>query len=276
MHPSAPGMQGARFRRRGRGPLAVTVASASLVAAALAGCGGDDDPPAAATSSSSRDESTGATSPFPSSDETRPPTTRPSTGSGVDPGAGDGAPADGEVSGAALLDPDGVTVGTVMFEVIEGTTRVTVEITDGGEPNAFHGLVVHANDDPSNGEGCQADPDAPAGTWFVSADGHLTDDTDEGARHQGDLPNVWVMGDGTATSQILTDRLVPSEIVGTAVVLHALPNNVGNIPLGDGPGQYTPNSERSQMVTETTGNTGARIACGVIEAGGGAAGSPVR
>jgi Cu-Zn family superoxide dismutase len=84
------------------------------------------------------------------------------------------------------------------------------------------------------------------------------------------------MGDGTATTQVLTDRLVPSELVGTAVVLHALPNNSGNIPTGDGPGQYTPNSERSGMVTETTGNTGNRIACGVIEAGGGAAGSPVR
>ncbi len=190
--------------------------------------------------------------------------------------AGDGTPTEGDVSGAALRDPDGVTVGTVLFEVIEGTTRVTVQITDGGERSSFHALVVHANDDPSNGEGCEADPDEAPGTWFVSADGHLTDDLDEGASHQGDLPNVWIMSDGTATAQVMTDRLVPTDIVGSAVILHALPNNSGNVPVGDGPGQYTPNSERSQMVTETTGNAGTRIACGVIQAGGGAAGSPVR
>ena len=180
------------------------------------------------------------------------------------------------MSGAALRDPAGVTVGTVLFEVIEGTTRVTVQITDGGERSSFHALVVHANDDPSNGDGCEADPEEAPGTWFVSADGHLTDDLDEGASHQGDLPNVWIMSDGTATAQVMTDRLVPTDIVGSAVILHALPNNSGNVPVGDGPGQYTPNSERSQMVTETTGNAGTRIACGVIQAGGGAAGSPVR
>lgn len=252
----------------------VTAASvaAALAGAVLAGCGGDDDlVPTTSVPEGAAPSSTG------------PPAGSPSTpdepGGGVGSGSGsegDGSPVEGEVSGTALRDPEGTTVGTVLFEVVEGSTRVTVQITDGGEPNAFHGLVIHANDDPTNGEGCEADPDEPASTWFVSADGHLVDDDDTDGSHQGDLPNVWVMADGSATAQTLTDRVVPSELTDTAVVLHALPSNYNNVPVGEGPGQYTPNSERSQMVTETTGNTGNRIACGVIESGGGAAGSPVR
>lgn len=260
-----------RGRSRGRPRQRPVVVAVALVAAALAGCGGDDDPFVPPTSV--RDGAATST--------TGPPAGSPST-SPDEPGAGsggpegDGTPAEGEVSGTALRDPEGTTVGTVLFEVVEGSTRVTVQITDGGEPNAFHGLIIHANDDPTNGEGCEADPDEPAGTWFVSADGHLVDERDEAGSHQGDLPNVWVMGDGRATAQSLTDRVVPSELVGTAVVLHARPSNHANVPVGDGPGQYTPNSERSRMMSETTGNTGVRIACGVIESGGGAAGSPVR
>jgi len=263
----------------------VAAAGALLAAtAAMAGCG-DDGPPIGSPPSTSAPEASSIPT-GPGSEGLGPPTTDlseggpglgsgPGSGSGG-PAAGDGTPTEGDVSGAALRDPDGVTVGTVLFEVIEGTTRVTVQITDGGEPSSFHALVVHANDDPSNGDGCEADPDEAPGTWFVSADGHLTDDIDEGASHQGDLPNVWVMGDGTATAQVMTDRMVPADLVGAAVVLHALPNNSGNVPVGDGPGQYTPNSERSQTVTEATGNAGTRIACGVVQAGGGAAGSPVR
>jgi Cu-Zn family superoxide dismutase len=266
MDARTPGLPSGGLRRPpSRRALVVAAALVAALAAALAGCGDDDPlvPPASSVPDRSSVPTTRPASPG------RPPASDPSA-------SGDGDPVDGDVSGAALRDPHGVTVGSVLFEAVEGSTRVTVQITDGGEANAFHGLVIHANDDPSNGEGCQADPGEPPGTWFVSADGHLVDDSDEGGLHQGDLPNVWVMGDGSATTQVLTDRLVPSELVGAAVVLHALPSNYGNVPVGDGPGQYTPNSERSQAVTEATGNTGNRLACGVIEAGGGAAGSPVR
>lgn len=262
-------------RRRSRGRLRLRspgVAVAALVAAMLAGCGGADDPSVPSTSAPGR-ATTSTAGPEVGAPSTSPPD--PGAGPGAGP-EGDGTPAEGEVSGTALRNPEGTTVGTVLFEVVEGTTRVTVQLTDGGEPNAFHGLIIHANDDPTNGEGCEADPAEAAGTWFVSADGHLVDDSDAEGSHQGDLPNVWVMGDGRATAQSLTDRVVPSQLVGTAVVLHARPSNHNNVPVGDGPGQYTPNSERSRMTSETTGNTGFRIACGVVESGGGAAGSPVR
>ena len=221
---------------------AAVAGAAALVAAALAGCGGDGDPfiPPTSVPEGAATSTTGPRAGSPSTSAGEP---------GAEPGAGiegDGTPAEGEVSGTALRDPEGTTVGTVLFEVVEGSTRVTVQITDGGEPNAFHGLIIHANDDPTNGEGCEADPDEPAATWFVSADGHLVDDSDAEGRHQGDLPNVWVMADGRATAQALTDRVAPSELVGTAVVLHTRPSNYGNVPVGDGSGQYTPNSERSQ------------------------------
>lgn len=296
MQHTTPGMRERRPRRRVApgGPTPAGTAAAALLAAlaavaGLAGCS-DGDPTASLTSATTAEDSLGGgpgRSSSPSSSSSRPesssppstgsdPSTGPGAGSGPDTTAGDGSPAEGDVSGAALRDPTGITVGTVLFEVVEGMTRVTVQITDGGETNAFHGLVVHANDDPSNGEGCEADPDEPPDTWFVSADGHLTDGDDAGGIHQGDLPNMWVMADGRATAQVITDRMVPSELVGTAVVLHEFPNNAANVPVGENPSQYTPNSPRATQVTETTGNTGARIACGVVEAGGGAAGSPVR
>ena len=41
--------------------------------------------------------------------------------------------------------------------------------------NQFHGFHIHANNDPANGQGCVADPAAAKSTWFVSADGHLSE-----------------------------------------------------------------------------------------------------
>jgi Cu-Zn family superoxide dismutase len=49
------------------------------------------------------------------------------------------------------------------------------------------------------------------------------------------------------------------------VIVHAGSDNYGNIPIGDAPDQYTPNSEAATEATAKTGNAGARIACGVIE-----------
>jgi Cu/Zn superoxide dismutase len=52
------------------------------------------------------------------------------------------------------------------------------------------------------------------------------------------------------------------------VILHAGPDNFGNIPVGTAPNQYTPNSTDpvtgATVLTANTGNAGNRIACGVI------------
>ncbi len=172
-----------------------------------------------------------------------------------------------ERAAATLRLADGQRVGHVVFYGDPWTiTRVTVTVNMPQRvPLAgFHGLHVHANNDPANGSGCQADAERPASTWFVSADGHFTEPAVRHGDHAGDLPPLLVTAQGRAYSSSITDRLDIQELVGRAVVLHAGPDNLGNIPTGSSPTQYTPNSAQATDLTARTGNAGDRTACGVI------------
>ncbi len=181
------------------------------------------------------------------------------------------AGAGGYEAKAELVDPTGAQVGTVTFDGRDGYTDVRVKLDasvagiDGVALDAFHGFHIHANDDPMNGEGCEADPSEPANTWFTSVDGHWKDDGQTHADHRGDLPSVLVLEDGSATARFRTDRFDPAELAGRAVILHAGEDNFGNVPVGDAPNQYTPNSDEALTATANTGNAGNRIACGVVE-----------
>ncbi len=173
----------------------------------------------------------------------------------------------GERASATLRLPDGQRIGRVVFYGDPWTvTRVMVAVRmPQSSPMAgFHGLHVHANNDPDNGSGCRADSAQPANTWFASADGHLAEpDTRHGA-HTGDLPPLLVTEQGQAYSSSITDRLEIEDLVGRAVVLHAGADNLGNVPTGTSPNQYTPNSPEATALTGRTGNAGDRTACGVI------------
>ena len=170
---------------------------------------------------------------------------------------------------ARLSDAAGRRVGKVHVRTRRGTTSVTVHITrlpDGFARGDFHGLHIHANDNPANGAGCVADPAQPSATWFVSADGHLTGGAGRThGDHAGDLPSPYVQDDGTAHLAFTTDAWVAADVVGKALILHAGRNNFGNVPVGSEPNQYTPNSEAATTLTANTGNSGDRIACGVLE-----------
>jgi Cu-Zn family superoxide dismutase len=63
-----------------------------------------------------------------------------------------------------------------------------------------------------------------------------------------------------------TDRFTPAGVVGRAVVLHAGPDNFGNVPMGSAADQYTANSPAAVVKTQATGNSGDRVACGVVHA----------
>lgn len=168
---------------------------------------------------------------------------------------------------AELQLADGTQIGTVQFfsdpSGTVGRVRLTVG-TDQTAVRAFHGFHVHANDNPENGEGCIADPNASPDTWFTSADGHLRDPNEQHASHKGDLPPLLINRDGTASTTFTTDRVTPQELIGRTVILHANPDNLGNVPVGTAPDQYTPNSQAALDSTAATGNAGNRVACGVI------------
>jgi Cu-Zn family superoxide dismutase len=171
---------------------------------------------------------------------------------------------------ATLRAADGRKVGWVKFTTRRDRTYVRVWLDLRKRPgltglDAFHGLHVHANDVPGNGAGCVADPAQPPGTWFAAVDGHLTMPGHGHGRHAGDLPPVLLDADGTADLKFTTARLAVVALENRAVVLHAGPDNLGNVPVGTAPDAYTPNSPAATAKTQATGNAGDRVACGVIQ-----------
>ena len=56
-----------------------------------------------------------------------------------------------------------------------------------------------------------------------------------------------------------------SGLVSRAVVMHAGPDNFGRVPVGAGPQDYAPNTAEAARSTQQGGNSGDRIACGLIE-----------
>jgi superoxide dismutase, Cu-Zn family len=163
---------------------------------------------------------------------------------------------------AKLRDADGRTVGHVEFRIRRHVMHVEAELrpNDNVEAGQFHGFHVHANNSPDAGVGCVADPSLPSSTWFLSADGHLSDPGQMHGEHLGDLPSPLVLEDGSARLQFTTDRLDPRVLVGTAVILHDRPDNFNNVPAD----QYTPRTTDAIGLTGRTGNAGDRVACGLL------------
>ncbi|MFE6646258.1 superoxide dismutase family protein [Nocardioides sp. NPDC057772] len=172
--------------------------------------------------------------------------------------AADPDPDDRNEVSAKLADPDGKRVGTVEIEEDDGATQVSVRVS--GLPAGYHGFHVH-----TTGK-CEADsaaPDDPSKTGdFLSAGGHLNPDDSAHGEHLGDLPALLVNEDGTAslefTGPFTLDDLRDTD--GSAVMIHAGPDNYANIPE-----RYAP--EGPDEDTTKTGDAGDRIACAVIEAG---------
>lgn len=166
---------------------------------------------------------------------------------------------------AVLRNARGATVGRVVFSPVgRGNVLVTTTVNFPGITDDFHGIHIHANDNPANGAGCIADPAQPANTHFVSADGHWNPTGGTHGHHAGDMPALLVQEDGSAVSSFLNAIDPLSDIVGRAIILHEGPDNHGNIPVGTAANQYTANSPEAITLTNNTGNAGNRLACGII------------
>jgi len=180
---------------------------------------------------------------------------------------------------AVLRNATGKKVGTVNFSQKHGRVLVNVRVDArlASVPAGFHGFHVHANDNAANGTGCVADPAQAETTWFVSADGHYKDADPAHANHgahNGDLPVLLVYDDGkgraVGEAEFATDSFAVHDILDRALILHKLPDNYRNIPIGAGATQYQPvtdivaDSTTATGLTAATGNAGPRLACGVI------------
>ncbi|MBO3094818.1 superoxide dismutase family protein [Cellulomonas dongxiuzhuiae] len=155
-----------------------------------------------------------------------------------------------------LVDPDGGEVGTVWLDDDDGALEI--EVAAGDLPPGFHGFHLHTigvcePDSP--------DPTDPAKVGdFLSAGGHLGADVADHAAHQGDLPSLLVDSTGAGRLTASTDAVTLEELMdddGTAVMVHAGPDNFANIPE-----RYAPNGPDAD--TLKTGDSGDRIACGVV------------
>lgn len=141
---------------------------------------------------------------------------------------------------ATTLQPTrgNTATGTVWFIADGGDVLVRGRIS-GLTPNQEHGFHVHEKGDCSSGDG-------------MSTGGHLNPNgkphgPPSGEHHAGDLPALKADAAGTATidGRVRGLALGPNEFAGKALIVHASPDD------------YT---------TQPTGNSGARIACGVISA----------
>jgi Cu-Zn family superoxide dismutase len=140
----------------------------------------------------------------------------------------------------ATLQPtrDSSTAGTVWF-VQDGTSLQVMARVSGLKPNQEHGFHVHEKGDCASGDG-------------MSAGGHFNPTGKPhgpitAEHHAGDLPALKADASGRATFRVRIPGSIaaasPGSFTGKAVIVHAMPDD------------YT---------TQPTGNSGARLACGVI------------
>jgi Cu-Zn family superoxide dismutase len=143
---------------------------------------------------------------------------------------------------AATLEPTrgNTAAGTLVFAQHGDHVMVTGKLT-GLKPNQEHGFHAHEKGDCSSGDG-------------MSTGGHFNPTNKphgppDGEHHAGDFPMLKADANGNAdVSFHLTGVALgsgPTDLLGKGVIVHAAPDD---------------------YKTQPTGNSGARIACGVIKA----------
>ncbi len=139
---------------------------------------------------------------------------------------------------------------------------LALSISASGLGAGFHGLHVHAN------AACEAPDFTSAGPHFDGSAMRMAPSPPHvsGAQtamppgHAGDLPSLLVNQNGMGKLTTVTDRVNVADLLagaGTALMIHAGPDNFANIPT-----RYAPAPDATTLAT---GDAGARVACGVIQ-----------
>lgn len=152
-----------------------------------------------------------------------------------------------------------INLGTAKFTQGNGKVDVLVQVNGvsvaGSEPEASadgsgnyypHGIHIHEGDScgPAEKEGKTVAGGAAGGHLDPAKTG--AHKGPEGDGHAGDLPNIKILSDGSGILMTSTARLTMDQLKGRTVVLHANRDNYTDTP--------------------PVGGSGARIACGVIQA----------
>lgn len=121
------------------------------------------------------------------------------------------------------------------FQKSEGTiVRLEIKGLPQKDKNNFFGLHIHefgiCNSKKGNGS-------------FLDAGSHLDLEENKHPNHSGDLPTI-LSNNGYAYMEFFTNRFKVKDIIGKSVIIHEM---------------------KDDFMTEPSGNSGNRIACGVIE-----------
>ncbi|MGB7292605.1 MAG: superoxide dismutase family protein [Thermodesulfobacteriota bacterium] len=150
--------------------------------------------------------------------------------------------ADSKMAASELINDQGKTVGYATL--VEGPDGVEIAVQVHDTPQGLHGFHIHA-------VGKCETPD------FKSAGGHFDPhEKKHGLKnpegpHVGDMPNLLVGPDGTASAV----GLAPLATLG----------NGKNSLFHEGGTALVMHAGRDDQITDPAGDAGARIACGVIK-----------
>jgi Cu-Zn family superoxide dismutase len=130
------------------------------------------------------------------------------------------------------------TTGTATFEQDGDQVMLTLEVS--GATPGKHGAHIHQTGDCS-----ASDASSAGGHWNPTAHPHGTPDA---AHHLGDLGNIEIGQDGKGTLKLSKAEWKigdgsANDVVGKALIIHA---------------------GEDDLVTDPAGNSGSRVACGVI------------
>jgi len=141
-----------------------------------------------------------------------------------------------------VLKGDGAVSGTLVFKQVGNSVSVKGEVK--GLTPGLHGFHIHEFGDNTNG--CTS-----AGPHF-NPDGKDHGGPTDKIRHVGDLGNVTAGDNGVAVVSIDDSEIAlkgEHSIVGRSLVVHADADDL---------------NRGGHELSKTTGNAGARLACGVI------------
>ncbi len=167
---------------------------------------------------------------------------------------------------ARVTDAAGVSLGVARF-VPRKDKSVMVTARLRGLTPGFHGFHVHTTG--------ICDPDATnegEPSPFYTAGGHYNPTGATHGDHAGDMPGVLATQDGTAYLSFVTDRFRTRDLMdddGSAVILHAMEDNLAHIPAttSDGEPRYHSHAYDTFGADQdslATGDAGARAGCGVV------------
>lgn len=149
--------------------------------------------------------------------------------------------AQGQVARVDLQPTEGNTAaGSLELRVEDGGVRISGRLS-GLAPDTVHGFHVHETGD------CSA-PDASSAGDHFNPQSQPHGNPADGPHHAGDIPNQRSDASGNADVDVLVQGIElgtgsSTDVEGRALILHA---------------------ERDDYTTQPSGNSGARIACGVI------------